>query len=137
MAQRVQELKKEEMVIEVYDGWIIFYFMVGVLVSSILSQFLYRRELYIAAHVLNVFCLLAGIYCVAAGIFLAAEWQDPFANVSSQTLSRASVSGRGRGGLFILAIKYWPYILICYGGLFVLNMIGMSVCFIKRESLDE
>jgi hypothetical protein len=104
-----------------FTGWIIFYFMVGAFASIFLAMLLDWRNMYRASNVILVFGLIAGIYCVAAGIFLAIGWQDPFANanISSEELAPAYVRGRGRGGLVILAIKYWPYVLIGYGAFFI------------------
>ncbi|MBT6047727.1 MAG: hypothetical protein HOG49_13040 [Candidatus Scalindua sp.] len=115
-----------------FSGWIIFYFIIGAFVSNILAQFLGKRTMHRASNVLFVFSLIAGIYCLAAGIFLAAEWQDPFANanISSSTYVR----GRGRGGLVILVIKYWPYVLIGLGGFIIYHIPFVYRISWKRKS---
>lgn len=70
---------------------------------------------------LLVVALFAGLYCFLAGIHLAGGWEDPFANADPETLGKASTRGRGRGGLIILAISYWPYVLMGIGGYVVYN----------------
>ena len=55
-------------------------------------------------------------FCVAAGIFLLLGWQDPLAGASAVQLSKAAVRARGRGGILILAIRFWPFVLIGSGG---------------------
>lgn len=68
----------------------------------------------------------ASLFCVAAALFLWGDWQDPFAsaNVSAEQLGRAAGSHRGRGGIVILAIKFWPYVLGGLGAYFAYNTIG-------------
>jgi len=62
--------------------------------------------------------LLAALYCVAAGVSLHFGWQDPFASADPTHYARASASGRGGGGIILLAIRFWPYVLIGLGGIF-------------------
>lgn len=66
--------------------------------------------------------LAFAIYCVAAGIHLQTGWEDPLASASASQLSSASVRGRGRGGIIVLAIRYWPYVLIGLGAFFAYNV---------------
>jgi hypothetical protein len=63
--------------------------------------------------------LISGTYCLAAGAHLLGGWQDPFAAAAPQELASAS-SGR-RGGLIILMIRFWPYVLIGLGGYAMYN----------------
>jgi hypothetical protein len=55
-------------------------------------------------------------YCVVAGLVLLPGWEDVLAGASAEEVGRASVKGRGRGGIVIMAIRYWPYVLIALGG---------------------
>ena len=67
--------------------------------------------------------LTASLYCTAAAIFLWGDWQDPFAaaNIAAEDLGNAAARGRGRGGIVLLAIKYWPYVLGGLGLYFAYN----------------
>lgn len=62
--------------------------------------------------------LIASIYSILAGLNLLVGWEDPFVNVDPETIGKASAQSRGRGGLVILAIRFWPYVLIGAGGYF-------------------
>lgn len=67
--------------------------------------------------------LVASLYCIVAAIFLWGDWHDPLATseFSAQELGKASASGRGRGGLLILAVRFWPYVLGGVGAYFAYN----------------
>jgi hypothetical protein len=56
--------------------------------------------------------ILASLYNLIAGIYLLTGWEDPLAEASGKELGEASAKSRGRGGIIILIIKYWPYVLI-------------------------
>jgi len=60
--------------------------------------------------------VVAGVYCFAAGVDLAFGWVDPFSNAAQEELGKASAKSRGRGGIVILIIKYWPYALMGLSG---------------------
>lgn len=62
--------------------------------------------------------LIASVYCLVAGLYLLMGWQDPLAPLSSEEISRAAVTHGGKGGIFLLAIRFWPYVLIGSGGYF-------------------
>ena len=47
-----------------------------------------------------------------AGLFLLSGWQDPLSTVSTEAL--ADTHSRYKG-LFLVGIKYWPYLLIILG----------------------
>jgi hypothetical protein len=71
-----------------------------------------------AAKAAAVGGLVASLYCLAAGIFLLSGWEDPFAAVDSAELGKASGRRGGRGGIIVLAIRFWPYVLIAMGSYF-------------------
>ena len=69
----------------------------------------------------NVFfalCLVPPLVCLVAGIDLLAGWSDPFLDADPEVMGKAAARGRGpgRGGLIIIAIRFWPYVLIGIGG---------------------
>ena len=77
-----------------------------------------KRGLVGAAKAALVIGLIASLYCIAAGIFLLTDWQDPFATADPQQLARASATHGGKSGIVVLAIRFWPYVLIGSGGYF-------------------
>jgi hypothetical protein len=58
--------------------------------------------------------LSGALICVTAGLFMLPAWADPLAG--QDVSARAAVSGRGGGGVVIMAIKFWPYVLVGLGG---------------------
>ena len=75
----------------------------------------------ISALVTGAIGLMASLYCMTAGIFLLTDWQDPFGTADPQQLARASAAHGGKGGIVVLAIRFWPYVLIGSGGYFAYN----------------
>ena len=66
--------------------------------------------------------LITGLYVILAGIHLAGGWEDPLKNADPKTLGSVSARGGGKGGIVILAIKFWPYVLMGVGGYVVYNL---------------
>lgn len=62
--------------------------------------------------------LLASLYCLTVGIFLYFNWHNPLANIDPSEIGRISSKARGRGGIILLAIRFWPFVLIGLGGYF-------------------
>lgn len=75
----------------------------------------------------TMFCIgeLASLYCLFAGIFLIQGWQDPFASVTTDRLAHASAQARGRGGIILMIIRYWPYVLSAIGGYMTYNYLDL------------
>ena len=85
------------------------------LFSAVPLNFLQSRGFVWTARILMFSALLASIYCVTAGIYLMEGWGDLFIDASGAELGNASARGRGRGGIIIAAIRYWPWVLIVGG----------------------
>ena len=77
--------------------------------------------------------LFASVYCFVAGIVLLTGWQNPLTNADPHTIATVSIKGSGRGWIVILAIAFWPYILIGLGGYFAYLYQGMLLSFIKKR----
>jgi hypothetical protein len=60
----------------------------------------------------------AAVYCIAAGLFLMVGWQDPLVAIAPEELARYSTMHRGKSSTIILAVRFWPYVLIGLGGYF-------------------
>lgn len=98
--------------------YLLIFFFIGMFASMKLIEFLEERKAIKALKVVLVFNLIASLYCLVAGVYLALNWQDPFAQASSEQLGSAAASHGGKGGIVILAIRFWPYVLIGFGGMF-------------------
>ena len=90
-----------------------------------LFLFFDKRGLIATAKTILVIGLVASLYCVAAGIFLLTDWQDPFAAADPQLLTKASASHGGKGGFVVIAIRFWPYVLVGLGGYFAYQILSM------------
>ena len=95
-----------------YAGEVIAVAFIAMLLVALPLERLEKRELLGPAKVFLAVGVFSGVYSILAGIHLAGGWEDPFANVDAERLGSASAKGRGRGGLVILAIRSWPYILM-------------------------
>ena len=69
-----------------------------------------RPKLFNACAILAFICALG---CVFFGVdLLLSGWTDPFSGTDT---TKASASHGGKGGFFILLIRFWPYALIGLG----------------------
>ena len=60
--------------------------------------------------------LLVGLYLAFYGAStLYNGWIDPMAAVDPELVWRTAAKGRGRGGIFILIAKFWPYVCVLLG----------------------
>lgn len=91
---------------------------IGMLAAVGLFSFFEKRGMLGAAKISAAIGLFAAAYCIAAGLFLLADWQDPFAVADPHEIAKASGTHGGRGGIVIFAIRFWPYVLIGFGGYF-------------------
>lgn len=82
--------------------------------ATFLTQWLEKHKQRKLAIAIYWIMLAASVYCVAAGVHLATGWNDPFASVDPRDVASAT-HGR-RGGLVVMAIRFWPYVLIGLGG---------------------
>ena len=58
--------------------------------------------------------IIFSAYNLIAGIYLLSGWEDPLSQASGQQQGRAAA--RRGGGIILLAIKFWPYVLIGWAG---------------------
>ena len=79
-------------------------------------DWLENRHFNTAVKIILLIGLVAAVYSIFAGIHLRVGWEDPLAGADPETVGR--VTGRRRGGIIILAIRFWPYVLIGVGGFF-------------------
>lgn len=71
-----------------------------------------------AARLTCIIGVLAAIYCLSTGLLLITDWVDPFAAKTAAEMSSAAGSHGGRGGVVILILRYWPYVLSLAGAYF-------------------
>lgn len=62
--------------------------------------------------------LVACIYCISAGLYFLGSWVDPLSGMEARDRGIYSAKAGGRGGIILLAISFWPYILIGFGSIF-------------------
>lgn len=89
---------------------------VGMFVVIFVMQFAETRRWLTISKVLPVVGLAASVYCVAAGLSLIAGWQDPLTNASTEQIVHVAATARGKGGLLLIMVRFWPYALIGLGG---------------------
>ena len=99
-----------------FPGQLIAAAFVGIFVAIFALQFAETRRWLTISKVLPVVGLVASVYCVAAGLSLIAGWHDPLAKTSAEQIGHAAATSRGKGGLVLIAIRFWPYVLIGLGG---------------------
>lgn len=102
-----------------FSGWMIGAAFVLMFLPINAFEFFEKRRLTGVLRVLAVVGTAAAVYCLAAGLFLLSGSEDPVADADPNQLGRISAGGRGRVGLVILAIKFWPYVLIGLGGFWI------------------
>jgi len=100
------------------SGKLIFAALLLSIFSAVPLGPLEKRNMHGAAKLLMVAAVAASVYCILADVHLSSSWQDPFASATAEEVSRASVSGWGRGGILVLAMRYWPWVLIGIGAYF-------------------
>lgn len=59
--------------------------------------------------------LVACLYCISAGMYLLGSWVDPLSGMEAGERGILSAKAGGRGGIILLVISLWPYILIGFG----------------------
>ncbi len=91
-----------------FAGEIIAVAVVAMFASILPADWLEKKNLDKLATVFFVIGLIASIYSAITGIYLLVVLEDPLANADRETLGKA---------LIILAIKFWPYVLIGAGGI--------------------
>ena len=102
------------------------------LVSAVLIGPLESRGFDRAALVVMATALLASIWCVGVGIDLLGSWEDPFAGASEESLQGTSQRARGRGGVVIFALRYFPWVLVA-GGLYMAYHQGDIIRMMVRD----
>jgi hypothetical protein len=68
------------------------------------------------ARALQVLALLAAAYSIVAGVTLLSSWSDPLAGADTADIAGATSRSR-RGGVVVLAIRVWPFVVMTLGAL--------------------
>ena len=55
---------------------------------------------------------------------MAFDW-DPFAGGDPEASARGAATHGGKGGIVILAIKFWPYLLMLLSGFYAYISVGI------------
>ena len=73
-----------------------------------LIEYFEKRRWIVGVQVVFAVIIASALYVGAAGISMIGDWQDPLGGTNT-----ADVSTHGRrGGLVILAIRFWPFVLM-------------------------
>lgn len=89
--------------------------LVASLVALPLSAFAARwPRLWLACDLLAVATPLIGAFIAAAGADMWLTWEPP--QIDAETAANMAPRARGRGGLFLLALQFWPYVMMAWGG---------------------
>jgi hypothetical protein len=118
---------------ELFTGRLIAIGFAGMFAAAFLFLLTEKMDWQSAQRPILALGLLAALYCVTAGISLHLGWQDPLTNVNDTHYARASASGRGRGGIVLLAIRYWPYVLMGLGAFFAYHMLRILRALSKEQ----
>jgi hypothetical protein len=82
----------------------------AMLFATFIGPFIPNRRGFVTFSNIMIFVgLICSIYCIAAGVSMVFEWADPTASLKYGIPP-------GRAGLVLLAVKFWPYVLIGIGG---------------------
>lgn len=115
-----------------------FVIMVTMFMLSLLSLKLRCDK---AANTFDWIGLLASGYCIAAGVALLSEWTTPtIAPEHYSAIGRTVIRARGKGGLIVLAIFFWPYMLIGLGIFFAYSyasVLDLIPRFPRRSSAGK
>ena len=98
-----------------FSGKIIaFFFIISFILLHIRSYF-YEKGKHGFGKPVLIFEIITYSYLIICGLYLLSGWVDPFASADPSQLGRAAAKSGGKGGIVILIIKFWPYILIGWG----------------------
>jgi hypothetical protein len=75
-----------------------------------------------------IIALISSLYNAIAGMSMIFDWVDPLSKASPEQTGRAAA--RRGGGLVLLLISFWPYILTVFGSF-------MSWAYLKLLSLSK
>ncbi len=96
-------------------------FIIGIAFVGLLASLLFSLKAFDlrvkkagVGNIAFALCLVPPAICVLAGVDLLGGWVDPL--LSADPADVGKVAARGRNGLIIFAIKFWPYVLIGLGG---------------------
>ena len=116
-----------------FSAGLITFFFIGMFAGVFVFQFLNKRGATTLAKGTVAFVCIASVYCLLAGLFFAVGWQDPLAKVSANEVRQAAASHGGRGGIFIFAVRFWPFVLIGLGGYMAYNGIQLLLSLLKKK----
>ncbi len=100
-----------------FPGEVISVAFITMLIVAVPLEWLEKRELFGPAKALLAVGVIAGLYCILAGILMAGDWEPS--------------PVRGRTG-FIVAIRFWPYILMGAGA-FAVYKLGIGLWNRRRQ----
>ena len=89
-------------------------FVLQFLIPLTFDKFEHKKALYKASLII---LLIACIFNFFSGAMMAFDW-DPFAGGDPEAIAIGAATHGGKGGVVILAIKFWPYLLMLLSGFY-------------------
>ena len=78
--------------------------------------------------------LFCSVYNFYAGLYQLTGW-NPFSDISTNDLSQVAGRGMGRGGIFLLMVKFYPYISIGMGIIF--SFVSLLILFNPKGFIKD
>lgn len=99
-----------------FSASVVAIFFVGMFLAIFLSEYFENRALPTIAAYAMTLCSLCALYCLVAAVALAIGWESPLSNAAPEQIVQDAATHGGRGGLFILVIRFWPFVLGAISG---------------------
>lgn len=117
-----------------FSAELITFFFIAMFVGVFVFLFFEKRGATTLAKSSMALVCVASVYCFLAGLFLAVGWEDPLAKVSATEVGHAAAAHGRRSGIVVLAIRFWPYVLIGLGGYMAFYSIPILVRMLKQDT---
>lgn len=122
-----------------FSGEIIAVAFIAVLVSANVLRFAEEIKWHLIVRAFTLILVIAGIYCFIAGAWMVGGWSDPLASMTAEEIDKVRPMSRGRGGILIVVIQFWPYVLMLTGAGSLLGAYGVGGNIVRskrRPSMD-
>ena len=123
-----------------FDDLIIIGAFGSIFILAWIASFLADKQYWLAFEGFNIIIFILSCYCLAASIDMISDWVDPLQELNSTTSSEANHTRKG--GLILLVISFWPYVLLASSAWFAWYSKNRLQCSLlifferKRETVD-
>lgn len=70
--------------------------------------------------------LLASVFNLISGLQMAFDW-NPFIDIDAELIQKGASSHGGKGGIAVMIIRFWPYVLIGMSGFYIYHCIRLAI----------